>query len=450
MEEKKILKRNNLEISGLEFGLSNKEIVIPLSDIKVIFNLENGKFIEVGEDTFLDKSELKQLLLKVGFYDPIEKIKISNNDIHMLFLTIEINKRCNLSCKYCFIDRTERNNNEMNIEDVIEFLKILKNKYKDIRHLNIDFTGSGEPLLSYKTIQKIIDKIDDEFEFNSCAYSFCSNGTIYSKEIKKFIKNNNIHFGISIDGVQDIHDKYRVKANNSKSHSLIMDNKKNYSKKTYGAAVSYTMDNPLSKSFKFLCNEFDNITMKPVRYENNDWNVNNILIEYDKIYDYLCKETYKNNFKPLKAIMSDEDLLGKFIRRVFLYQINAIRCGASVCKYALSLDGKIYICGAAIGHGEFEIGDMIGGINDNKVTKIRKKLLQKSKCEHCWAKSICAGPCLVNSYQISKNYDILPENICLLSKSLITKALKLKYFLYKNKPKIYKKVMEISRDNHYK
>ncbi|MFA6801115.1 MAG: SPASM domain-containing protein [Acholeplasmataceae bacterium] len=450
MGEKEIIKGNYLEITGSDFGLSSNEVVISLDDFEVIFNLENGKFIEIEESSLLNKSELKKFLSKVGFYDSIGEVKISNNDIHMLFPTVEINKKCNLACKYCFINSNERSNNEIKIEDTVDFIKILKNKFNDIRHINIDFTGSGEPLLSYKKIQKIIDRIDDDFEFNSCTYSFCSNGTIYSKEIKKFIKNNKIHFGISIDGTQKIHDKYRVKADNSKTHSLIMDNKKKYSKKTYGAAVSYALDNPLSESFQFLSNEFDNIAMKPIRYDNNDWNVNNLLVEYEKIYDYLCKETYRNNFNPLKAIMSDEDLFGKFIRRVFLYQINAVRCGASVSKYALSLDKSIYICGAAIGYDEFKIGNLIEGINDSKVEIIRNKLLQKSKCKHCWAKSICAGPCLVNNYQISKNYDMLPENICLLSKSLITKALRLKYYLYKNKPKIYKKVMEISRDNHYK
>ena len=76
----------------------------------------------------------------------------------MIRITLEINRKCNLRCNYCYI--TEKNDEEMSWETAKNSVEYAINKIKDMNHtkrvIRIDFLG-GEPLLSFDLIRRVVE-----------------------------------------------------------------------------------------------------------------------------------------------------------------------------------------------------------------------------------------------------------------------------------------------------
>ncbi len=120
---------------------------------------------------------------------------------------------CNMNCKYCFYC-DEQKNREVASHGIMSEATLKNLMRKMILHAegmcSIAFQG-GEPTLAgidffNKVIQyeKYYNKKNIRIE-----YAFQTNGLNINEEWCRFFKENNFLIGLSIDGIQDIHDKYR-------------------------------------------------------------------------------------------------------------------------------------------------------------------------------------------------------------------------------------------------
>ena len=118
---------------------------------------------------------------------------------------------CNLNCDYCYyLDKAKMySDNSVMSLNLIE--KIIKEyiQINDNEQIVFDWHG-GEPLLLgldyFKNIIKLQNKYKgDKHIFNTIQ----TNATLLNGDFAKFIKDNDFLVGVSIDGPQDVHDKYR-------------------------------------------------------------------------------------------------------------------------------------------------------------------------------------------------------------------------------------------------
>ena len=75
----------------------------------------------------------------------------------MITLTIEINKKCNLSCNYCYVgDKTKETMDDRIAYRSVNFAieRINQENHKN-RRIKINFLG-GEPLLDFDKVKKIV------------------------------------------------------------------------------------------------------------------------------------------------------------------------------------------------------------------------------------------------------------------------------------------------------
>lgn len=125
-------------------------------------------------------------------------------------ICISINNRCNLTCKYCHFHEKK----ECIQEEGMDVFKILDNvmqsiEENSIRLFKIGFVGNGEPLLDYELLKKYILYISKYLENGRIIAYTISNGLLLNREMLLFFKEYNINVGFSIDGIQEIHNKYR-------------------------------------------------------------------------------------------------------------------------------------------------------------------------------------------------------------------------------------------------
>lgn len=120
---------------------------------------------------------------------------------------------CNLRCKYCYyLEKKEMYPDERRFVMSDETLEEFTKQYLEAQTLpQVQFTWhGGETLMRkidfYKKALELQRKYGRGRQIDNCLQT---NGTLLTDEWCKFFKENNFLIGISLDGPQHIHDKYR-------------------------------------------------------------------------------------------------------------------------------------------------------------------------------------------------------------------------------------------------
>lgn len=137
-------------------------------------------------------------------------------------LTYQIvtNYSCNLDCTYCYERKFPRNND---IDAVVDFLHACFERDKDVDKdcgAVIDVIG-GEPFMQPKLLIAAFETAEALAKKYSRPWiiAVSTNGTLFDKEINQNIVKRwarRMSIGISIDGLPEQHDKYRIYASNGK------------------------------------------------------------------------------------------------------------------------------------------------------------------------------------------------------------------------------------------
>lgn len=116
---------------------------------------------------------------------------------------IEINQKCNLHCDYCWNQKW--NNKEINLEETELLLNELVKSEKtwlNNRNLIQVIFYAAEPLLSPEILFSLIEK----FPF---VFSIITNGTLIKNDVKEKLLYYNPNLLISLDGIEYNHNKHR-------------------------------------------------------------------------------------------------------------------------------------------------------------------------------------------------------------------------------------------------
>lgn len=146
-----------------------------------------------------------------------------SDDVSVMWKTVS--EDCNLACDYCYystcggkpggeIQRVEEAVLESFIRNVME-----RNK----RSASFAWQG-GEPLLAGLDFFEKVIELQQKYTPPQMiiANSLQTNGTLITKEWAEFFKKHGFLIGVSLDGVQDIHDSHRVYSNGSGSFNQVM------------------------------------------------------------------------------------------------------------------------------------------------------------------------------------------------------------------------------------
>lgn len=125
---------------------------------------------------------------------------------------ISINNRCNLNCTYCHFHTAEKakylSEHYMDVFVILDNIKHHIDKYS-IQKFKLGFVGNGEPLLDYESLREYIEYIDVYLSDGRIAAYTITNGTLITEEMLRFFKAHNVNIGFSIDGIPEIHNKWR-------------------------------------------------------------------------------------------------------------------------------------------------------------------------------------------------------------------------------------------------
>ena len=283
---------------------------------------------------------------------------------------------CNLKCKYCggsfpedIVPRTPR----YRIEDLINFLKRDSNR-------TIFFYG-GEPLLNIDFIKEVIENL------NAKRYGIQTNGLLLNRLDNSLLNKFDVIL-VSIDGIEEVTDKYRGKG----VYKKVVENIKKIREKFNGeiiARMTITEDSDIFRDVMHLINLklFDKI----------HWQLNVIWTERWNFEKW--SENYIKGIKNLVKYFLEKLKRGKIIKLIpiigiissFFKPFNHVPCGSGKYSFSILTDGRVIACPIAV----YESWANVGNIFNGNI----KKLNLKPPCYNCDYFIHCGGRCLYSNYE---------------------------------------------------
>ena len=344
-------------------------------------------------------------MLKESCYENLQKV-FGGQPIYSA--SIKVSRKCNLACKHCYVntDRSKEYANEISTDKIFNLIDQLS----ELGVMNL-FLNGGEPL-----IHRDILKIYEYATKKGFRISMSTNGYNVDDELLNNISKFKPQlFQVSIDGIEDTHDKIR---NTSGVFKAAYDTLKRAINIFNGTDTNVVMASTLMKdnineieqlyklAYELGVNTYAVIPLMYTGKATNDMDVSleekyNLFNRLSDLYAKKYSSTELSLIVP-PALVPSNLRKGKY-------------GNGYLCTFphmlGIDSDGKIAVC-----EGLLDISDMIiGNAKENSISELWnnnlvEKILRESSgelegvCSKCNYLESCHGGCRANSYYKYGNF----------------------------------------------
>lgn len=330
---------------------------------------------------------------------------------------------CNLRCSYCFYLKNankfnsslKHRMNEKTLEEVIQQVMI-----QGEQQVSFGWQG-GEPTLMGQSFYERAVELQQRYGKNqSVANGLQTNGILIDRNWANFLKKYNFLVGLSIDGPEEIHNRYRLNSNGKGSWSRVVDNAKLLLDK--GVAINaLTVINDYSVSFPEEIYSFHKDLglrfMQFIPCIEIDTSYKNRLAPFSlsgkKFGYFLCAmfDQWLDDFKdgqPTTSIRYFESLLYNYM------EFDSPECTLKqTCGDYLVIEhnGNVYSCDFFV-DPEWYVGNvfskrLVDMLNSQRQQQFGlNKVILEEQCKSCCWLKYCFGGCPKDRINNPKNHKI--------------------------------------------
>ncbi|WP_170936455.1 radical SAM/SPASM domain-containing protein [Paenibacillus aquistagni] len=303
-----------------------------------------------------------------------------------MLAAIWLTSRCNLRCGYCYEGQSKSSSriSEQIIDTIVQYVLEHFNRSGDSK-LYVNYHG-GEPLLEFKTLQKITEKFEQALG-DSVLFGTTTNGTLLNDEkIEYLSKHFHFSLSVSLDGHRDTHDYYRRYSDGKGTYDRII-----------GQALKWLRIRPdLRARMTFntvtVENLYHNIehlvelgfnTIVPVPdYFDSNWDHREIRVLEEQLRNVAQLYHEKKSQNPRLRIGmvdgSDNHRLGT--------------CDGGITTINIDPCGHIYPCTYVVGQDDYRIGHITTGIIRDQLKHFHlHSLMQNEDCTGCTRSFYCSS-----------------------------------------------------------
>jgi uncharacterized protein len=325
-------------------------------------------------------------------------------------MVLNVTNQCNLACTYCYeygedkiVDTENGRQPKFMSEEVarqsVEFM-LKESGTNKVAH--VTFFG-GETLLNFPVLRKTVAYARQRgAEMGKTVdFSLTTNATLLKEEIIEFLAEERIGVTISIDGPQDLQDKFRVFHNGAGSYDVVAPKIKallqRHRSRPVGARVTLTSGTlDVKRIFKHLTEEmgfwevgFAPVTTSPTRgHAISDGGYDRMLGQFrDLAYDFL-EASVANRHHGFSNVKETLEELHKGVSKAY-------PCGAGLGLLGVATDGQVALCHRFAGSESHGVGNVHDGIDRGAQQAFLEKhhIANKTDCSTCWARPLCSGGC---------------------------------------------------------
>lgn len=319
-----------------------------------------------------------------------------NKSGHAIIIPTQI---CNLGCTYCYA-REAHSQKNMPIDVLKTALDFILNNTDHKK--NISFIGGGEPLVSWNLIKWSVEYLEKTKKQDDILnIGITTNATLFTDEILQFVKDHNIHIGVSFEILSDIQNSQRPFLHGNKPTFDIVDAN---IKKLIRYGISYSIRSTITKlnvsrmseMVDFVAEHYPNI--KKLHLEQvTDANEDDASF-YNEYFDYFykAKETGRRYGIYIYNSISKS-----------IHQIKECFCRGELC---ITPTGSIVACHRVSSEKEQafplfyygQIGDQVVFDKDAENVYLEHTYKKRDECSHCFAYWHCAGICPMERTELSE------------------------------------------------
>jgi uncharacterized protein len=329
-------------------------------------------------------------------------------------MVLMLTDSCNLSCRYCYEDREEgcvpragagTAPAEMSMDTLSRSVAFLLDHSRDSRKVSVVFFG-GEPLLRFPLLRAAVAEARAmaRARGKGVSFSLTTNGTLVTREIAAFLRENGVSVCVSIDGPREVHDLNRPYASGRGSYddverglAYLMEDRNGYplaARVTLGRGAA-----DVRRTFRHLRGlGFDEVGFAPASASEKS-RMALTGAELDRVLD---------GFRELAAEYVDDvrerrmpafSNMTQILARIHRGDPMPYPCGAGIGMLAADPAGAFYPCHRLCG-----VGDSMGDPSRGIAYGLRARFLdgarrrREAACDACWAKNFCAGGCYHDAY----------------------------------------------------
>ena len=343
----------------------------------------NKKFNINGNEYIFDGNNLELYLKDDEYSNDVDDTPKSNAKIDegLLYkLVFSVSNTCNLNCKYCYANggNYKREDNIMTQEDADAILKKVFKKYNKLQ--TIYFFG-GEPLLNFKVIEYIVNKINEHYPNKKFDYRVVTNGIFLDSKIINFFDKNNFKVYVSIDGPKNIHEHLR----GINTFDKIMDNlellkkAKNIKVELSCTYTKYHQDNI---AFEDLIEFFDSLGFK---YSINDVDTNDKELKLVENKSFLEREKEFIDSSINKIISNSKSCRISYYLTAVIDALITHQKHENYCKELANNYSNVFDYNGE----EYNCIRLLGFLKKDAPIILEKNQKSSEICKNCWCKNIC-------------------------------------------------------------
>lgn len=393
-----------------------------------------SKLLESLKDRNISE-ELAFVMVQRGLasFDKSREISDFCEGIKPEFFLIDLTKKCNLECRYCFRE-FEDDYPEMTMEmtdKICDSLLAYWEKNSGLR-LCIQAWG-GEPLLGLPLILHIRERFDEAGRNPEIVME--TNATLITEETAKELFRHRIDLGISIDGMETVHDLQRPFCGGQGSFKKVVQGIQNLRRAGYeGFGTITVVTKNTIKHLPEIIDCFADMSLRSVKFNMMRKNSRNMGLapEPDEFEAYVEKLISCLHGLYKKQIPFMEQNVAQRMQNL-MYRPNNNICNAYGCHGGyrmLSIDsqGKVFPC---------ELTDYqdycIGNIEETDYKEMVSRAISEKReyftvrefgeCRACPWQYYCRGGCRAAVKYSTGNPAGIDETECAFNKALYPKLI---------------------------
>jgi uncharacterized protein len=325
-------------------------------------------------------------------------------------LVVNVTNQCNLSCTYCYeygedkIVDTENGKQPkfMTAETARASVDFALRESRESARAHITFFG-GETLMNFPVLKSTIAyarqraaEVGKDIDF-----SLTTNATLLRPDVIDFLADERVGVTISIDGPEDLQNKFRVFKSGIGSYDIAAPKIKallaRHRTRPIGARVTLTRQTlDVRRIYRHLTEDigfwevgFAPVTTAPSR----DYAIG------DRGFDELLRQFRELAADYLQAALGNRhhgfSNLRETLQEIHQGHAKAYPCGAGLGLMGVATDGDVALCHRFAGSDAHRFGTVHDGVSWDKQQEFLEThhVAHKTDCQSCWARPICAGGC---------------------------------------------------------
>lgn len=432
---------------------------IPKKEEYVLKQLQNSKTLEDISNS--DDSIVSKYLDDLFYCGLVQvngkNVLMNNSDINdspniPLLWVLKYTNACNLRCAYCYsYDNNKKNRSDLPNEYIYKISDLVGETKADSQ-LCLCFHG-GEPLIRFNDIVECVKEIRKRRKEN-VEFSIQTNGTLLTKEVAKFLKDEDFSVGISIDGYDFETNKLRPFANHRSSVNNTLDGIRNCVDIGLTPGIISVMTNNVKDKTTEIMNNLSLLGIKSFHFNHffpSGRGVNKVkdfaLTTEELLSNRINMLLFINDYNETKIRQKHifERYSSNIIKSLIFTGRMSYMCGQSPCgagrkTLSINSNGDIFPCDDLGTYKQFKI------ININEVDDLSHILCNSPiikecqshcihnipKCQNCLYQKICISHCCSDSYHYTGKFNS-PHSACEFIQQFIPTVIDL---LYKGRIKV--------------